>query len=132
MVVASIFILAWVALIVSGVVTLKNNDKEVQGFLSAIYASDYSTAYDYYATELKEMQTKSTFESQFQAMKTLGLDDSCKAKWTNTSIRSSTDEGSFKEIGGALDCDKRSFSASFDLFKQGDAYKIYSYSIQPK
>lgn len=131
-IVGSIGLIAGIGGIIVASTVLKNNDKEVQGFLNAIYSSDYSTAYGYFSTQLKEAQSQDVFEAQVQTLKTAGVDSSCHANWTTNLVSSSTDVGNTKEVGGTIDCDKGSFSANFRLVKQSDSYKLYSYSIQPK
>ncbi len=131
-IVASIVLVCGIGGIIVAAVVLKNNDKEVQGFLSSIYASNNSAAYDYFSPELKQVQSRDVFESQLQPAKAAGLDSSCSTEWTTNSVASSTDSGNTKEVGGTLKCDKASFDANFKLVKRGDSYKLYSYSIQPK
>lgn len=131
-IVGSIGLLAGIVGVIAISAVLKDNDKEVQGFLSSLYASNYSAAYDHFSPQLKAVQTQGVFESQVQTLKTAGVDNSCRTNWTTNFVSSSTDIGNTKEIGGTLDCSKGSFSASFKLVKQGDEYKLYSYSIQPK
>lgn len=125
-----------IALIVAGVIAgsaiLKNNDKEVKGFLSAVYASDYDAGYEYFSPQLKEVQSAEVFEQQAKTIKAAGVDDSCTPKWTTNTAGASTETGKTKEIGGTLECKKGNFSANFKLVKQGEEYKLYSYSMQPK
>ncbi len=131
-IVGSIVLIACIGGIIAASAVLKNNDKEVQGFLSDIYSSDYNAAYGYFSPQLKKVQSLDVFEAQVQTLKTAGVDSSCHTDWTTNSVSSSTDTGNTKEIGGTLDCNKGSFSANFKLVKQSDSYKLYSYSIQPK
>lgn len=131
-IVVSVGLIAGIGGIIAANAVLKNNDKEVQGFLSSIYSSNYSDAYNYFSSQLKEVQSQDIFESQVATLKTAGVDSTCAAHWTTNSVSSSTDTGNTKELSGTLDCDKGSFNSSFKLVKQDGSYKLYSYSIQPK
>ena len=114
--------------ILVAILALKNNDAEVQSFLSAVYDKDYTTAYDNFSPELKQVQSFNVFERGIGTMK---LDSSCKTEWTTNSISVSTSDGSRKEIGGTITCDGGTYKAEFKLTKQDDGYKFYSYYIRP-
>lgn len=121
------------ALVVAGVfIALKDNDKEAQGFLSAIYSSNYSEAYNFFSPQLKKVQSKEVFESSIRNVQKSGLDNSCKPSWSNNAVSSSTSTGNTKEIAGTLACSKGSFSVEFRLVQLDGEYKLYSYSIQPR
>lgn len=131
-IIASICLLIGIVTIIIASIVLKDNDKEVQGFLNAIYSSNYDVAYDYYTTEVKETISQDTFEYQVQTLKAAGIDSSCRTNWTTNSIKSSTTTGSTKEIDGTINCNKGSFSARFILIKQDDNYKLLESFISPK
>lgn len=110
------------------VLVLKDNDSEVNSFLNALYRRDFITAYNYFAPELKEVQSREEFE---MGARTLNLDESCTTDWTTNMVGVSTSVGSYKEIAGIITCDSGIFNASFKFIKQGDNYRIYSYYIKP-
>lgn len=129
-VVISVIILAIGGLLIATTLILKNNDKEVQSFLSSIYSSDYNKAYGNFSSQLKEVQDQDSFESAIESVKKAGLNSDCKTNWTTNSVASSTDKASTKEIGGIIECSNSKFDASFKLVDQNGDYKLYEYSIR--
>ncbi|MCL1876852.1 hypothetical protein FWF74_02360 [Candidatus Saccharibacteria bacterium] len=124
----SLMIVAELVALILVPILLKDNDKEVQQFLTAIYKEDYDAAYDYFAPELQKDYPPYVFETGLSYM---SLDDTCKTTWTTSSLSSSTSKGSVKEIAGTIECEDATYTAEFELRKQGDEYKIWKYSIEP-
>ena len=125
-----VIILAIGGVLIATTLILKNNDKEVQSFLSSIYSSDYNTAYGNFSSQLKEVQDQDTFKSAIESVKYAGLNSDCKTNWTTNSVSSSTNTGNTKEIGGTIDCSDSKFDALFKLVEQNGSYKLYGYSIK--
>ena len=128
LIILGILVLLGGAGILVAILALKNNDSEVQSFLSAIYDKNYTVAYDYFSPELKRVQSLSAFENGVQ---TIDLNSNCKTEWTTNSIEASTSSGSHKQIGGTITCDGGTYNAEFKLVKQDGEYKFYSYYIRP-
>lgn len=104
----------------------KGVSKEADAFVADIASSNYTDAYGYFSSELKDVQSQSEFESQAG---TLNLDSGCALKVD--SAEASTSGGqTAKKVTGKVNCSDKSYDASFTFVKVGDDYKLYSYQIQ--
>ncbi|MGB3023633.1 MAG: hypothetical protein WBB39_02390 [Candidatus Saccharimonadales bacterium] len=114
--------------VVAGLVAYLTTGKErdlASQFVSDVANSRYSSAYDQFSLELKEVQDQDTFESQ---LATLSLDTSCKLTVSGVSNTTGT-SGAKKTVTGSVKCDDKSLDTA-EFAYNGDS-KLVSYRLRP-
>ena len=109
------------------VVNLFNGgSSEATAFVDDLKNQRWDAAYEYFLPELKGIQSYEAFSEQINSLK---LDESCNYKQFSTKSHIDT-VGETKESSGRVECSDKSYSASFKFIKNGDVFKLYSYSIK--
>jgi hypothetical protein len=117
-----------VALVLSIVLTLRNNTAEGDDFINALVSGDTATAYDQFSPALQDAQSEYTFAV---GVATLELDSSCEMKWTTNAVEARAGAGKTKELGGSLTCNSDTYDVELLYLEEGDVYQLISYQIMP-
>jgi len=101
-------------------------EEAVRNFLAAASAGEYEKAHDYFSAPLKEEQSLEDFRKAVAGRPSL-------FKVTDSSFTNRSLDGTTAKLSGSVTLEAgTTLPASFQLVKEGDAWKLISYHLGPE